>query len=121
VWARYGLLPCTALASLALIDQSGIDVEGKEAVVVGHSEIVGKPAALLLLARNATVTVCHKFTADLAAHTKKADIIVVAVGKAGLITADMVKEGAVVIDVGINAVPRRSAPRSPPSPAASAP
>ena len=110
LWARYGLLPCTALASLALIDRSGIEVEGKQAVVVGHSEIVGKPAALLLLARNATVTVCHKFTRDLAAHTKGADILVVAVGKAGLITADMVKDGAVVIDVGINAVPSDEGP-----------
>lgn len=110
LWARYGLLPCTALASLALIDQSGIDLEGKEAVVVGHSEIVGKPAALLMLARDATVTVCHKFTEDLAAHTRRADVLVVAVGKAGLITADMVKEGAIVIDVGINAVPSDEGP-----------
>ncbi|MDA1195295.1 MAG: bifunctional 5,10-methylenetetrahydrofolate dehydrogenase/5,10-methenyltetrahydrofolate cyclohydrolase [Planctomycetota bacterium] len=110
LWARYGLLPCTALAALALVDQSGIDLQGKEAVVVGHSEIVGKPASLLLLARNATVTVCHKFTADLAAHTRRADVLIVAVGKAGLITADMVKQGAVVIDVGINAVPSDEGP-----------
>ncbi len=110
LWARYGLLPCTALASLALIDESGVDLRGKEAVVVGHSEIVGKPAALLMLARNATVTVCHIDTQDVAAHTKRADVIVVAVGKAGLITGDMVKEGAVVIDVGINAIPSDEGP-----------
>ena len=110
LWARYGLLPCTALAALALIDQSGIDLEGKEAVVVGHSEIVGKPVALLLLARNATVHVCHKYTHDLASHTRGADVLVVAVGKAGLIRGDMVKPGAVVIDVGINAVPSDEGP-----------
>ncbi len=110
LWARYGLLPCTALAALALIDTSGVQVEGKQAVVVGHSEIVGKPAALLLLAKNATVTVCHKYTADVAAHTRQADILVVAVGKAGLITADMVKPGATVVDVGINAVPSDEGP-----------
>lgn len=110
LWGRYGLLPCTALASLALIDLSGIDLEGKEVAIVGHSEIVGKPVALLALARNATVTVCHKYTADVAAHTRGADVLVVAVGKAGLITADMVKEGAVVIDVGINAIPSDEGP-----------
>ena len=110
MWARYGLLPCTALASLALIDLSGVDLQGKEVCVVGHSEIVGKPVALLALARDATVTVCHKFTKDLAAHTRTADVVVVAVGKAGLITGDMVKEGAVVVDVGINAVPSDEGP-----------
>ncbi len=110
LWARDGLLPCTALAALALIDESGIDLRGKEAVVVGHSEIVGKPAALLLLGRNATVTVCHIDTRDVAAHTREADVLVVAVGKAGLITGDMIKPGAVVIDVGINAVPSDEGP-----------
>jgi len=110
LWARDGLLPCTALAALALIDESGIDLRGKEAVVVGHSEIVGKPAALLLLGRNATVTVCHIDTQDVAAHTREADVLVVAVGKAGLITGDMIKPGAVVIDVGINAVPSDEGP-----------
>jgi methylenetetrahydrofolate dehydrogenase (NADP+) / methenyltetrahydrofolate cyclohydrolase len=98
------------LAALALIEASGVEVEGKEAVVVGHSEIVGKPVALLLLAQNATVCVCHKYTADVGAHTRRADILVVAVGKAGLITADMVKPGAVVVDVGINAVPSDEGP-----------
>ena len=105
LYGRYGLLPCTALASMALIESSGVELEGKQAVVVGHSEIVGKPVALLLLAQNATVSVCHKFTGDLAAYTRTADVLVVAVGKPDLIDADMVKEGAVVIDVGINAVP----------------
>lgn len=105
LYGRYGLLPCTPLAVMALIESSGIDLRGKEAVVVGHSEIVGKPVSLLLLASNATVTVCHIDTRDLAAHTREADVLVVAVGKPGLIHGDMVKEGALVIDVGINAVP----------------
>ena len=104
LYGRYGLLPCTPLAIMALIESSGIDLRGKEAVVVGHSEIVGKPVSLLLLASNATATVCHIDTQDLAAHTRRADVLVVAVGKAGLIHGDMVKEGATVIDVGINAV-----------------
>lgn len=104
LYGRYGLLPCTPLAVMALIESSGVDLRGKEAVVVGHSEIVGKPVSLLLLAGNATVTVCHIDTQDLAAHTRRADVLVVAVGKAGLIQGDMVKEGATVIDVGINAV-----------------
>lgn len=103
LYGRYGLLPCTALAAMALVEASGITIEGANAVVVGHSEIVGKPVALLLLGQDATVTVCHKFTSDLAAHTREADILVVAVGKAGLIRGDMVKPGAIVIDVGINA------------------
>lgn len=107
---RYGLLPCTALAVMALLEKAGVELQGKEAVVVGHSEIVGKPTALLLLAGNATVTVCHKDSRDLAAHTRRADVLVVAVGKAGLIRGDMVREGAVVVDVGINAVPSKSEP-----------
>jgi methylenetetrahydrofolate dehydrogenase (NADP+)/methenyltetrahydrofolate cyclohydrolase len=110
LWAGHGLLPCTALAALALIDRSGIELEGAEAVVVGHSEIVGKPVAMLLLARNATVHVCHKFTRDVAAHTRNADVLVVAVGKAGLVRGDWVRPGAVVIDVGINAVPSDEGP-----------
>jgi methylenetetrahydrofolate dehydrogenase (NADP+)/methenyltetrahydrofolate cyclohydrolase len=110
LWARYGLLPCTALAAMALIESSGVEIEGKRAVVVGHSEIVGKPVALLLLAKNATVSVCHKYTGDVGAYTRDADILVVAVGKAGLITADMVKPGAIVVDVGINAVPSDEGP-----------
>lgn len=109
LYGRYGLLPCTALASIALVQESGISLRGKDAVVVGHSEIVGKPVALLLLAQDASVSVCHKFTQDLAARTRQADVLVVAVGKAGLVRPDMVKPGAVVIDVGINAVPDASA------------
>lgn len=105
VHGRDGLAPCTALAVMALIDASGVTVRGAEAVVVGHSEIVGKPVALMLLARDATTHVCHKFTRDLAAHTRGADVLVVAVGRPNLVTADMVKPGAVVVDVGINAVP----------------
>ena len=105
LYGRYGLLPCTALAVMALVEECGLALRGKEAVVVGHSEIVGKPVALLLLAQDATVTVAHKFTVDLAARTRAADLLVVAVGRPGLITPGMVKPGAVVIDVGINAVP----------------
>ncbi|MBU0667824.1 bifunctional 5,10-methylenetetrahydrofolate dehydrogenase/5,10-methenyltetrahydrofolate cyclohydrolase [Patescibacteria group bacterium] len=96
------LAPCTPLGIIKMLEHAKIDVEGKEAVIVGRSNIVGKPVAIMLLNRGATVTACHSKTVDLSAHTKRADILVVAVGKAGLITADMVKEGAVVVDVGIN-------------------
>ncbi len=96
------LVPCTARGVLEILGAYNIDVSGKEVVVVGRSNIVGKPLAVMLLNRGATVTVCHSKTVDLASHTKRADILVVAVGKAKMITADMVKEGAVVIDVGIN-------------------
>ena len=99
------LAPCTALAVIELLEESGAPIRGAQAVVVGHSEIVGKPVALLLLARDATTTVCHKHTVGLAEHTRRADLLVVAVGKAGLVTADMVKPGAVVVDVGINPLP----------------
>lgn len=98
------LAPATARAVLHLIESTGIKIEGKNAVVVGRSKIVGKPTAMLLLEKNATVTICHSKTKNLAEHTKKADILVVAVGKPNLITKEMVKEGAVVIDVGINRV-----------------
>lgn len=101
---RDGLAPCTALAVMALLESSGATIREAEAVVVGHSDIVGKPVALMLLARDATTTVCHKFTKNLAAHTRTADLLVVAVGRPSLIRADMVKPGAVVVDVGINAV-----------------
>src|SRR3989338_716613 len=94
--------PATARACIALIESTGIKIEGKNAVVVGRSNIVGKPVALLLLQRNATVTMCHSKTKNLLEHTKNADILVVAAGKTNLITKAMVKEGAVVIDVGIN-------------------
>ncbi len=98
------LPPCTAAAAVELVRATGIDLHGAETVVVGHSEIVGKPIAILLLHHLSTVTVCHIGTRNLAEHTRAADILVVAVGKAGLIRGDMVKPGAVVIDIGINQV-----------------
>lgn len=104
VYRSGGLPPCTAMAAVEMIRSTGVPLEGKEAVVVGHSEIVGKPVALWLLNRLATTTVCHHGTRDLAAHTRRAEILVVAVGKPGLIRGDMVREGAIVIDVGINRV-----------------
>ena len=99
-----GIEPCTPKGVMALLDAYGIELEGADAVVIGASDIVGKPMAHMLLARNATVTVCHILTRDLASFTRKADVIVVAVGKPGLLTADMVHEGVVVVDVGINRV-----------------
>ena len=104
LYTEPSLPPCTAAAAFELIRATGVDLRGAETVVVGHSEIVGKPIAILLLHHLATVTVCHIGTKDLAAHTRKADILVVAVGKAGLIDKTMIKPGAVVIDVGINQV-----------------
>jgi methylenetetrahydrofolate dehydrogenase (NADP+) / methenyltetrahydrofolate cyclohydrolase len=101
---RPGIVPCTPLGVLALIDAAGVSPAGREAVVVGRSSIVGKPTALLLLARHATVTMCHSRTADLAAHTRRADILVSAVGHPHLIRAEMVKRGAVVIDVGLSRI-----------------
>lgn len=95
-------LPCTPAGVMRMLDEYGVDPAGKHAVVVGRSNIVGKPQAMLLLHRNATVTVCHSRTPNLAEKTRRADILVAAVGKRGLITADMVKEGAVVIDVAMN-------------------
>lgn len=95
-------LPCTPGGILHLLDKYNIDVSGKDCVVLGRSNIVGKPMALLLLARNGTVTVCHSKTKNLSEITKKADIIVAAIGKPNFVTSDMIKEGAVVIDVGIN-------------------
>ena len=87
---------------MTLIDSAGVDLTGKECVVIGRSNIVGKPMALMLLHRNATVTVCHSKTRDLPSVTRRADVLISAVGKAGFVTADMVKPGAVVIDVGMN-------------------
>ena len=95
-------LPCTPAGVMEMLDEYGIDPKGKHCVVVGRSNIVGKPQAMLLLHRHATVTVCHSRTPDLGAVTRQADILVAAVGKRDLITADMVKEGAVVIDVAMN-------------------
>jgi len=95
-----GVQPCTPAGIIELLDRTGIRIEGVNAVVVGRSNLVGKPMATLLLKRNATVTVCHTRTRDLASHTRTADILVAAAGKANLITKDMVKRGAVVVDVG---------------------
>ena len=98
------VVPCTPKGIMRMIAASGLSLTGKEAVVVGRSNIVGKPMALLLLQAGCTVTVCHSKTVDLPAHTRRADVLVAAVGKPGLITADMVKPGAIVVDVGINRV-----------------
>ncbi len=97
-----GVVACTPKGAMEMIRRTGVDLSGKEAVVVGRSNIVGKPMAMLLLQANCTVTMCHSRTADLAAHTRRADVLVAAVGKAKFITAEMVKPGAIVIDVGIN-------------------
>lgn len=99
---NYHMLPCTPAGVMELIDSTGVSLEGKNAVVIGRSNIVGKPMSMLLLHRNATVTICHSRTANLKEICASADILVAAVGKAGFVTEDMVKEGAVVIDVGIN-------------------
>ena len=99
-----GVVACTPRGALYMIKQTGLDLNGKEAVVIGRSNIVGKPMAMLLLRENCTVTICHSRTKNLAEHTRRADILVSAVGKAGFVTADMVKPGAVVVDVGINRV-----------------
>lgn len=99
---EYSLLPCTPAGCLDLIDSTGVSIEGKNCVVIGRSNIVGKPMAMLLLHRNGTVTICHSRTRNLRDICSQADILVAAVGKAGFVTADMVKEGAVVIDVGMN-------------------
>jgi methylenetetrahydrofolate dehydrogenase (NADP+) / methenyltetrahydrofolate cyclohydrolase len=95
-------VPCTPAGCIEILDHYGIAIEGAEAVVVGRSRLVGKPLAQLLLARNATVTMCHTRTRDLAAHCRRADILCVAAGRPRFITGDMIKEGAVVIDVGVN-------------------
>lgn len=95
-------VPCTPRGILHLLDHTGVDLKGKRAVVVGRSNIVGKPVALLLLSRHATVTICHSRTQDLAAETRAADVLVVAIGKARAVRGDMIKPGAVVIDVGVN-------------------
>ncbi|OGC01096.1 MAG: bifunctional 5,10-methylene-tetrahydrofolate dehydrogenase/5,10-methylene-tetrahydrofolate cyclohydrolase [candidate division NC10 bacterium RIFCSPLOWO2_12_FULL_66_18] len=97
-------VPCTPAGIIELLDREGIEIKGKHAVVVGRSEIVGKPVAFLLLHRHATVTICHSRTADLGSETRRADILVAAVGRPRLITGAMLKPGAVVIDVGINRV-----------------
>jgi len=99
-----GLQPCTPAGVMEMLRRRGISVAGKNAVVIGRSDIVGKPMAMLLLNASATVTVCHSKTANLAGYTQQADILVAAIGRPGFVTEDMVKQGAVVIDVGINRV-----------------
>ena len=99
------VVPCTPAGVMRLLDSTGVDLSGKTAVVVGRSNIVGKPVAKLLLDRNATVVIAHSRTADLGAVCRQADVLVAAVGKPGLITGDMVKPGAIIIDVGINRLP----------------
>ena len=104
VQGRATLAPCTPSGIIEMLDRSGIEIRGTHAVVIGRSEIVGKPMAMLLLQRDATVTICHSKTPDLAAVARGADILVAALGRAGFVTADFVKPGATVIDVGINRV-----------------
>ena len=112
---RDGFVPCTPAGAIELLIRSGVDTRGKDAVVVGRSNIVGKPMASLLMqdapGGNATVTVCHSRTVNLAGHTRRADIVIAAIGKPEMITGDMLKPGAVVIDVGINRVTDASAPK----------
>lgn len=98
----YDFLPCTPAGVMTLLDKTGIEIAGKHCVIIGRSNIVGKPQAMLMLHRHATVTICHSHTKDLAQMTKQADILIAAVGRAKFVSADMVKPGAVVIDVGIN-------------------
>ena len=98
----YKLAPCTPAGVMELIKETGIDISGKECVIIGRSNIVGKPQAMLMLQNNATVTVCHSKTKDLKEVVKRADIVIAAVGVAKMVTADMIKPGAVVIDVGMN-------------------
>ena len=104
VYNDLALAPCTAAASVELIKATGLQLHGLEVVMVGHSEIVGKPAAFMLMAEGATVTVCHHLTRSVAAHSRRADAVLVAVGKPHFLKADMVKPGAAVIDIGINQI-----------------
>ena len=104
VYNDLALAPCTAAASVELIKATGLTLHGLEVVMVGHSEIVGKPTAFMLMAEGATVTVCHHLTRSVAAHSRRADAVIVAVGKPKFLKADMVKPGAAVIDIGINQV-----------------
>lgn len=104
VYRDAALAPCTAAASVELLKRTGLKLEGLEVVVIGHSEIVGKPIAFLLMAEGATVTVCHHMTRNLAVHSRAADAVFIAVGKPRFITANMIKPGAAVIDIGINQI-----------------
>ena len=104
VYNELDMAPCTAAAAVELLHESGVKMKGLEVVMVGHSAIVGKPAAFMMMAEGATVTICHHMTKDLGFHTKRADAVLVAAGVPGLITGDMIKEGAIIVDVGINIV-----------------
>ena len=104
---RPALAPCTPAGIIEILKRSGLPIAGQHAVVVGRSDIVGKPAAMLLLHENATVTICHSKTRDLAAVTRQADILVAAIGRPGFVTPEMVKPGATIIDVGINRITTR--------------
>jgi methylenetetrahydrofolate dehydrogenase (NADP+)/methenyltetrahydrofolate cyclohydrolase len=104
VYREVELGPCTAVASVELLKSTGVPLEGLEVTVIGHSEIVGKPIAFLMMAEGATVTVCHHMTRHVPVHSRRADAVFVAVGKAGLITGNMIKPGSVLIDIGINQV-----------------
>jgi methylenetetrahydrofolate dehydrogenase (NADP+)/methenyltetrahydrofolate cyclohydrolase len=104
VYNDLALAPCTAAASVELIRETGLSLDGLEVVMIGHSEIVGKPAAFMLMSEGATVTVCHHMTRSVAAHSRRADAVLVAVGKPNFLHADMVKPGAAVIDIGINQI-----------------
>lgn len=104
VYNDLALAPCTAAASVELIKETGLELAGLEVVMIGHSEIVGKPAAFMLMAEGATVTVCHHLTRSVASHSRRADAVLVAVGKPRFLHADMVKPGAAVVDIGINQV-----------------
>jgi methylenetetrahydrofolate dehydrogenase (NADP+)/methenyltetrahydrofolate cyclohydrolase len=100
-------IPATPLGVMVMLREYGIELEGKHAVVIGRSELAGKPMAMLLLAENATVTICHSRTTDLAEHTRRADVLVAAVGRPGIVTPDMVKPGAAVVDIGVNRQDKR--------------
>ena len=104
VYRNLELGPCTAMAAVELLRQTGVSLEGLEVTVIGHSEIVGKPIAFLLMAEGATVTVCHHLTREVAVHTRRADAVFVAVGKPGMVKGEMLKPGAVVVDIGINQI-----------------
>ena len=104
VYSDVALAPCTAAASVELVKETGLDLEGLEVVMIGHSEIVGRPAAMMLMAEGATVTVCHHMTRSVAMHSRRADVVVVAVGIANFLGPDMIKPGAAVIDIGINQI-----------------
>ena len=111
VYSDVALAPCTAAASVALIKETGLKLEGLEVVMIGHSEIVGKPAAMMRMAEGCAVTVCHHMTRSVAMHSRRADVVVVAVGKAHFVNQDMIKPGAVVIDIGINQIDTPEGPK----------